>query len=314
LHPALRSAILSRRNILRALFALHAVLVLGGCASLPDVGPFVEATSQYRSAVVAGGMAVDSELRATTKEKAAEFAKEWAVRIQATDALVSYSRSIAAIVASGTQGAEAARSVADSLKGLASGVGVTVPPAGAVGVAADAAAFVYGKIAGVRASAALGEALKNATPVIDRIAATMAMDLDDAQTIFDAANRLAQTELEKQFNAEHAYLLDLADERNRIYRKASRSPADEERLLQLNRLVEATRSWHEPMAAEEHSLAARRKAGDQLFASARGALAAWALAHRDLTFAVESGRKVDVTALLASVEEMRGLIKRIQAL
>jgi hypothetical protein len=38
------------------------------------------------------------------------------------------------------------------------------------------------------------------------------------------------------------------------------------------------------------------------------------LAHRDLAYAVESGRKVDVTALVASIEEMRELIKRIEAL
>jgi hypothetical protein len=316
LHPALRSAILSRRNILRALFALHAVLVLGGCASLPDVGPFVEATSQYRSAVVASGSAVDAELRAIdASDAASKFAEQWAVRVKATDALLGYSRSLASVVASGQQGAQAARNVADAVTGLATAVEAALPPAATVGTVTDSAAFVYGQIAAVRASQALGEALRNATPAVDQIATIMAKDLDGAQKIFDAANTQAKTGLVMQYNTETAYLKGLLDERQATYRKAPpQSAKDEERLLQIDRLVEATRAWRDPKEARERGLVARRKAGDQLFNAARSSLAAWSLAHRDLAYGVESGRKVDVTALVASIEEMRELIKRIQAL
>jgi len=315
LQLALRSSSATQRNFVRGLLASLAALILGGCASLPSIAPFVEASSQYRSAVVASGAVVDAELiDIGAKEEAATFGKEWAVRVRATDALVSYSQALESIVASGAQGAQSARSVADAVTGLASAVGVALPPAATVGTVTDAASFVYGQIAAVRASAALGEALRNATPAIDRIATTMGLDLNSAQDIFDAANVQAKTSLVKKYNAESAYLESLRDARLAIYRKPVRTSADEERLLQLERLEESTRSWREPKEAQERALAARRKAGDQLFASARGALTAWTLAHRDLAFAVESGRKVDVTALVASVEEMRGLIKRIQAL
>jgi hypothetical protein len=303
-----------RRAIAGTIF-LFIGLAGGGCASLPNVAPFAEATSQYRSAVVAGGTAVEAELRAiNAKEDAGKFAKEWATRVEATNALVKYSDSLAAIVASGSQGAEAAQSVADSVKGLASAVGIALPPAEAVGVATDTVAFVYERIAAVRASQALGKALSNATPAVDRITTIMSKDLIAAKDIFDASNTEAKVRLTMQFNAETAYLTTLLDERKTIYGKSPQSPKDEERLLQINRLVEATRAWRDPMEAQERELIARRKAGDQLFNAARRALTEWSQAHRDLAVAVESGRKVDVTALIASIQEMRDLIKRIQTL
>nr|MCU0974265.1 hypothetical protein [Burkholderiales bacterium] len=213
------------------------------------------------------------------------------------------------------QGAQAARNVADAVTGLATAVGVALPPAATVGTVTDSAAFVYGQIAAVRASQALAEALRNATPAVDQIATVMAKDLDAAQKIFDAANTQAKIGLVMQYNTETAYLKGLLDERQAIYRKPPpQSTKDEERLLQIDRLVEATRAWRDPKEARERELVARRKAGDQLFNAARGSLAAWSLAHRDIAYAVESGRKVDVTALVASIEEMRELIKRIQAL
>ena len=100
---------------LAGLVLLFAGLVVRGCASAPSIAPFVEATSQYRSAMVASGSAVDGELRGIKADDDANtFAKEWATRIQATDALVRYSQALASVVASGTQGAQAARNVADA--------------------------------------------------------------------------------------------------------------------------------------------------------------------------------------------------------
>lgn len=304
------------RSDLRGIVLLVAGLGVSGCASVPNVAPFVDATSQYRSAVVAGGSAVDAELRAIdAKEAASSFAEQWAIRVKATDALLGYSRALASVVASGQQGAQAARNVADAVTGLATAVGVALPPAATVGTVTDSAAFVYGQIAAVRASRALGEALHNATPAVDEIATIMAKDLDAAQKIFDAANMQAKIGLVLQYNTETAYLKGLLDERQAIYLKPPpQSAKDEERLLQIDRLVEATRAWRDPKEAREREIVARRKAGDQLFTAARSSLAAWSLAHRDLAYAVESGRKVDVTALVASIEEMRELIKRIQAL
>ena len=182
------------RGYLRGIVVLVAGLGFGGCASVPNVAPFVEATSQYRSAVVAGGSAVDAELRAIgTKEKAAEFAKEWAVRIQATDALVSYSaldrirrRLRHARGAGGAERRRFAHGARDGGRGYrfrrrARSAWRPMPPPSSTD-----------RSPAVRASLRSPKRSSNATPVIDRIATTWRLDLDDAQTIFDAANRLAQ--------------------------------------------------------------------------------------------------------------------------
>ena len=307
-------ATVSLRRLARTLGVAIAVSA-AGCASLPDARPFVEATTQYRSAIVASGGAIEGELREIKATAEAEkFAREWNVRVQATEALVEYARSLAAIVEAGNQGAASARRVADSVQKLAGAAGIALPAAPVVGTVTDVAAFVYGQIASVRASSSLAAAIEAAGPAVDQIASTMAKDLLAVEPIVRAANEIAAVNLADKFNDETSHYLSLVRERRAIYKRPTRTPQDEERLLQIDRLIAATRSWRDRLDAEELAVAERLRASRKLIAAARQGLAAWALAHRDLAAAVADGRKIDPAALLSATVEIRELVKRVQSL
>jgi hypothetical protein len=308
------AATLLRRRV-RSLALAAVASAVAGCTALPDAGPFVDATAQYRSAMVAAGGAIEGELREIqATAQAEEFARVWDVRLRATDALVAYARSLAAIVEAGNEGAASARRVADSVQKLAGAAGIALPAAPAVGVAVDATAFIYGQIAAVRASSSLASAIETAGPAIDQIASAMAKDLQAADPIVRAANRIAGTNLTKEFNEEMSHYAALQKARREIYRKPALTPQDEERLLQLDRLIGATRAWRDRLEAEELATAERLRASRKLIASARQGLGAWALAHRDLAAAVADGRKIDPAALVSAAGEIRELVRRVQSL
>lgn len=302
------------RRVARALGLAIAVAAVSGCASLPDVAPFVDATTQYRSAVVASGGAIEGELREIrATAQADKFAAEWNVRNHAAEALVAYARSLAAIVAAGNEGAASARKVADSVQKLAGVAGIALPAAPVVGTATDIAAFVYGQVASIRAASSLATAMETAGPAIDQIVNAMAKDLQAADSIVRAANEIAALNLAEKFNTETAHYNALVAERRTLYQRTL-TRQDEERLLQLDRLIGATRSWRDGLEAQEQAIAERLRASRQLIGATRQGLAAWALAHRDLAAAVAEGRKVDPAALVAAVTEIRELVRRVQSL
>jgi hypothetical protein len=296
------------------ILALIALFLPAGCASLPEVGPFVDASIQLRSAIITSGATVETELgQAPGSEASAEkLSKLWKLRVQAADALVSYSESLAAIVRSGREGAQAARMLADSAAGLSREVGIILPQASTVATVTDTAAFIYGHIAAARASRSLEEALVNVQPAVEQIMAVLARDLKDIEDILRAAHQLQMTELGRKYNLEMGYYLSLGREQREIYQKASRTREDEKRLLEIDQLVEATKPWRLPLEAEKQQAEKRLKAGRLLIASARQGLASWAFTHQQLILAVREKGTVDVIALVQATQEMRELIRRIR--
>ena len=307
---------------------LPAVLaLLTGCATLPDITPYRDATLQLRSAVVAGGNAVQSGLEsaaasyekedataAKIREEADKFSVEWQARIKGADALVAYSEAVTDIARSGTEGAASARLLADALTGLATGVGVVLPPAGTVATVTDVATFVYGHIAVARAAKSLDQALQSAQPVVDRAATVLSQDLQASLDILHAARRLQATALALKYNEETAYLKTLAEERKTIYGKGTLTSADEKRLRQIDALFEATREWREPMEKAQAEMDVQYRLRIQLIHATQVAVAEWAAAHRSLATAVKENRTVNVEALVQATLEAKELVRRLRAL
>src|SRR5262245_10686356 len=105
------------------------IVGLTGCASLPNVGPFVDASNQLRSAVATSGTVVEGELRLMPAgtDFANKLEKEWEARNQAFSGIAAYANSLKAIVDAGNQGAASAQKVADSVANLAKSAGVALP-------------------------------------------------------------------------------------------------------------------------------------------------------------------------------------------
>ena len=301
--------------------------LLTGCAALPDMTPYRDATLQLRSTVVAGGNAVQSGLESAAasyekgdatatkiREEAAKFNVEWQARIKGADALVAYSEAVTDIARSGTEGAASARSLADALTGLATGVGVVLPPAGTVATVTDVATFVYGHIAVARAAMSLDQALQSAQPVVDRAATVLSQDLQASLDILHAARRLQATALALKYNEETAYLKTLAEERKTIYGKGTLTSADEKRLRQIDALFEATREWREPMEKYQAEMETNYRLRIQLINATQAAVAEWAAAHRSIAAAVREKRSVNVEALVQATLDAKELVRRLRAL
>lgn len=292
------------------------ILWLSGCASLPEVSPFVEATVQLRSAMVASGIAVGTELRQTpgVESKAEELSRLWEVRIHSADALVSYSESLAAIVRSGREGGDAAAQLADSVTGLSQAVGVIMPQATVVATATDTAKFVYTHIAAARASQSLEKALVNVQPAIQQIVRIMGEDLKLIEDILLAAHQLQMTAVNEKYNLELGYLKSLRREQREIYQKTRRSREEEKRLTEIDQLMEATKPWRAEYEKEKEEGDKRLRAGRQLLAGTRQSLTEWGFAHQQLIGAVREKRTVEVAALVQATQEVRELIRRIREL
>lgn len=300
---------------------------LTGCAALPDMSAYRDATLQLRSTVVAGGHAVQSGLESaaasygagdpTAKrigEKSVEFNEAWQKRIQGADALLAYTEAVTDLARSGTQGDASARKLADALGGLASGVGVVLPPAGTVATVTDVAEFVYGHIAAARAAKSLDQALQSAQPAVDRLATVLSQDLQTSLDILHAARRLQATTLALKFNEETAYIRTLARERKTLYGKAPLTPADEQRLREIGELFEATREWREPMERHQAELEAQYRLRIQLINATQAAVAEWAAAHHSLAAAVRENRSVNVEALVQATQQAKELARRLGTL
>jgi hypothetical protein len=300
---------------------------LAGCAALPDMSAYRDATLQLRSTVVAGGHAVQSGLESaaasyeagdpTAKrigDQSAEFNEAWQQRIQGADALLAYTEAVTDLARAGTQGDASARKLADALGGLASGVGVVLPPVGTVATVTDVAEFVYGHIAAARAAKSLDQALQSAQPAVDRLATVLSQDLQASLDILHAARRLQATALALKFNEETAYLRTLARERKTLYGKDPLTPADEQRLRQIGELFGATREWREPMERHQAELEAQYRLRIQLINATQAAVAEWAAAHRSLAAAVRENRSLNVEALVQATQEAQELVRRLGTL
>ena len=167
-----------------------AFVTLIGCTTLPDVGPFAEATAELRSAVVGSGTTAESELRRMQggQSYAEQFADQWKTRTQAMNGLVDYADSLQSIVKASSDAESNVGALADNVAQLATAAGIALPGAGAVAVASDMASFVYRQIALARAAQSLAGALETSQPAIEQIANKIALDLKVTQDIFRAAS------------------------------------------------------------------------------------------------------------------------------
>ncbi|MYJ94558.1 MAG: hypothetical protein F4053_02885 [Proteobacteria bacterium] len=162
------------------LAVLALLTMLGACAPLPDATPFRESTLQLRSAMAAGHIAVDGELRATEvlDALANQLNADWKLRLAAADGMVAYAESIVAVADAGKKGEETVAAVANSVKSLAVAAGVVLPPT-PVAVTTNTANLIVRQIANIRARNTLAEAMRQAQPAVAAVADLVAKDIGD---------------------------------------------------------------------------------------------------------------------------------------
>ena len=295
--------------------ALVLLAGLTGCASLPDVGPFVEASSQLRSAVAASGATVEAELRLITNATAADqLKKNWEERDRAFAAIASYAGSLEAIVDAGNEGAASAEKVADSVAGLANAAGIALPGSPeAVAVGTDIAKFISAQIARARAAKSLQKAMEQAQPAIVAIAHHIAADLSDLEDMFLAAATQADNNV--RTGAEFSALIGY---RNSLLKQiGTKDPADTATLgqqAQLAQLLQATEEGYAKYLARRKEIQDRLRAGRVLIHTARLSANDWAVAHGNLITALRERRPINTASLIQAAVEIRDLIRKVREL
>lgn len=318
-----------------------AVLLLSGCATLPDTSNYTAATIDLKQAMVSAGGAVESEIVAASQVAsnqaakrdiaagAVQFRTAWDRNVAALQASVEYAQSIEAIVGAGNEGGASARKVADSASAFVTALGIAAGPAGPLaGALTSTGAFAYQELAKIRAAKSLKAAIAASGPLIVALQAKVREQLPESQLAFTVALD-AQARALRDEDAYGLYLSrsrELEDVRRAQLDLLAQSassprsfPAEQVQAAKakLKSLEELGASFAPKVAEANLKLAEldrRRKAGLALFAATDAALAEWGVAHGRIVEAIQNHRSVTVSSLSAAVTDLRGLLKEWKSL
>jgi hypothetical protein len=298
--------------------ALLAPVFFSGCGSLPEVGPFAEASAQLRSGVASSGDAVVAEVRRIEggAKLSDKLAAEWAARVKMCEALVRYADSLQAITKAGGEGRQAVQSIADSATALAKAAGIVLPAAGTVAVAVDAAKFIYAQIALARAANALEDSLETVAPAVEEVAVHIARDLKSLEKILDTAAGTSRNALRTRHSGMLGFRGRVDELRSAAYSKVGNAPPATltRELDEINKLMDATRPLNEAYEKELLDMEKRRNAASALIRASSDAIGQWGVAHRQLVVAVKTRSPVNAQSLIDASKEIRDLVKRMREL
>lgn len=320
----------SARIILTSLTAALLALTTA-CTTLPDTSGYTAASVQLKTSAAAAGSALHSELarlvdqvppgqRDRTARIAAGFNEEWQKTVEGLGALARYAESIEEITKAGNNGGESARGVAQSVSELAGSLGI-VPGAALIGVATDTFALINSTLANIRATRSLGRSLTIADPLIQDMAGVVSAQVVHAKGLFQnsisAERQLLNTGEMEDFLRLDALLqtgesnaaLQLAALSQAAGNAGERSAAEAE----LKRIRDG-RAALAPRLAEYRTalaaLAARERAGNELFVATEAAVASWRDGHEKMVRAIRERRPVSFESLAGAAEEIRRLRER----
>jgi len=306
----------SKRGVLLLRIELLLIAGITGCAPLPKIGPFVEASNQLRSAVAASGTTVEAELRLMPDgtDSANKLRQQWEVRNKAFAGIAAYANSLKAIVDAGNEGAASAQKVADSVSGLAKAAGVVLPGTPeAVAVATDVVKFIGAQIALVRAAKSLEQAMEAAQPAVEAITELVAADLKDLEAIFVSASKANDNVVRtsEEFRDLLGYRIQLVKQ---IGKSDPSDAATGERQVQLGQMLQATDAWLPKYLAQRKEIDDRLRVGRALIQATLQSARDWGIAHGNLITALKERRPVNTDSLIQAAVEIQNLVRKVREL
>jgi len=306
-----------KRMVPLLILTLLLVVVLVSCKSLPDVGPFVDATYQLKSAVSESGQTVASELRYINDIGAKwsdQLEKDWKARNRAFTAMAAYADSLQAIIASGQGGNQAAGELADSVKGLAEAAGITLPgsPA-AIAVATDSIKLIVENINKARAAKSLEDAMVKANPAVEQTIRLISADLQDLDELFLIANKMVEKKFRADYNERFGYRKGLEDFIQKTQVDAI-SAEDLNKLIKVNELLKGTYGWYGEYQKGLEDIRQRLRLGRALIKTADASLSQWVNAHIRVATALQNRQPVNVRSLVEATIQIHELIRKVREL
>jgi hypothetical protein len=299
-------------------------LVLAACGSLPDARPFADATGTWSASVRASGQAlVDSlrdvgsvvpEDRNQYEKDIKEFEDAWSARAKAAQGAVAYSSSIADLIASAGEAGATVTRAANSLTALAGAAGISLAAPG-VEVAGDIARFLADRIAIVRASGNLEEAVAQAQPAIDRIADHLVSETNrQLKPTLERAYKNLASGIRQQYEADSNFAGALEKRLQQARTDALADPSKSPKLQELDRMLGTVSGKLKERDQKLDQAGASYRARLQLVNALSAATVAWAAAHRDLAGAIREKRQVSAAELQETIGDLKELTKKVRAL
>lgn len=299
-------------------------LALSGCAALPDVKPYVEASEQLAVSIRAVGKSSTLQTSSAAlaslpihREELTAMANQldeaWAKHISAIEAAAAYARSVQEVAEAGNAGAQSARKVADAALNLANAANVAVGTAGKI--AADAFVLIYQQIARARARRTLIASMHAVQPAIEESMKLLAESLGDLSELVMDMAQLRVNALRRSLGNEIGFRQSLEEARNGIYEKQRWGTMDDGQRDELERVEKAiaeTDKWYIPFDEERRAILAEQDAAvGAIRASAQGTRD-WADMHQNLLDTLEQGSGIDATELMIMVAELQELVERMR--
>ncbi len=311
------------RRAIRVCPLVVTLLAVAGCSSLPNVSPFVVASSQLRGAVASSGQVVVTELNAANAvppDRAKKLAADWEARNEAFSGMVDYANSLQAIINAGNSGAESAAQLADSVANLASAAGIVIPgsPA-AVEAGTEIVKFLSKQIAIIRAAKSLESSLVAVQPAIQNIAMNIIGDVSNLEKVMVFANALVKNDLVKRNSDQLGYRMSLQKvlATNLITADGVFSVDDQAKLdqqVKVSALLANTDEWYAEYEAQLNEILERKIYALALLDSVRRTTKEWAVAHEKLVVAVKERKPVSIESLTQSAIEIEMLVKKVRDL
>jgi len=294
-----------------------------GCAVLPDVKPFAEASAQLAVSIRSVGKTAVLQMRQVSdvalpqnrkliSDEAGKLEAAWSAHVAAMNAAADYARSVQEVAEAGNAGAESARRVADAALKLAETANFAVGQTGAI--VGEAFVAIYKQVARARARARLIECMNDLQPAVESIMNLMAQSLEDLRAIVLAAAQIHLNALTRGVGDELGFRLSLVAARDRFYEKGwdNLDDAQKAELATVEKAIAETDKWHAPYDEQMRGVMAERNATVEAISAAAQGMRDWGAMHVELIDAIEQGSGIDTGELLILIEEIGDLVERMR--
>jgi hypothetical protein len=308
------------RSSVRTWLGLVAVwsLLVGGCATPPDVKPFSDSTQALTLGVGSVQKSVSDELaRVNDAALTTQFHQEWDARVKAMNAMSDYAEALVGVVEAGNKGGETAQAVLDAGKEFLTTVGVAAPAGSAVATAVqDAVVLAFKKVVADRAAHTVADALKAADPAVQDVANALAADLPVMKKVLatlrtDALRDYtvkAKTAPDDPLNA--VRVADVSAQLGQLRRQQATQPSAADVRAKLDELDhEMARPAYAKFLAEEKEINDRFDAYDRLIDQAADLTTAWGMSHKKLIAASAQNITPSFHVLIETTREFLEIYK-----
>jgi hypothetical protein len=185
----------------------------------------------------------------------------------------------------------------------------------ALGVAGDIARFLFDRIAIVRASRSLEDAVAQAQPAVDRIAEHLASETErQLKPLLKRTYDNVVSGIRSNYEEDDNFAASFRSRQTALRAELLKDSAKVTQLQEFDRIQAnvATSLRERDQKIDQATLAYRARL--QLINALSNATVAWAAAHRDLSAAIREKRTVSAAELQETVIELKELIRKVRAL